>query len=124
MQHFISFNLTYWTYVGDKYFLVHSLLEILEKISRFSRWLRPDWGNTTGAATAVLGSKGLRELHHILLIALNIENIVLFNRNTISLVVFVISITSFTDKVFDLYCKLSKYDFFYYCFLHGNTSFA
>ena len=35
-------------------------MEKYGKNGRFSRWLRPDWGDTARAVTTGLGSKGLR----------------------------------------------------------------
>ena len=50
--------------MGGLYFLEGSFLEKCGKIwknGRFSGRLRPDWGNTAWAATAGLGSIGLRD---------------------------------------------------------------
>ena len=61
----MGFNLIYWTPICDEYFLHCSILEKCGKIRKtdvFSRRLRPDWGNTTWAATAGLGSIGLKHL--------------------------------------------------------------
>ena len=63
MWNFIGFNSIYWTPICGKYFLDCSILEKCGKIwknGRFSGRLRPDWGNTARAATAGLGSKGLK----------------------------------------------------------------
>ena len=60
---FFSFNLIYDTPISGKYFFLCSILEKCGKIwknGRFSGRLRPDWGNTTRAATAGLGSIGLK----------------------------------------------------------------
>ena len=54
----------YWTPICGKYLLDCSILEKCGKIwknGRFSGRLRSDWGNTTRAATAGLGSKGLNQ---------------------------------------------------------------
>ena len=58
----MGFNLIYWTPMCGKYFLEGSILEKCGKIwknGRFSGRLWPDWGNTTWAAMAGLGSIGL-----------------------------------------------------------------
>ena len=58
----MGFNLMYWTPRCGKYLLDCSILEKCGKIWKngcFSGRLLPDWGNTTRAATAGLGSKGL-----------------------------------------------------------------
>ena len=58
----ISFNLIYDTPISGKYFLLCFILEKCGKIwknNRFSGRLRLDWGDTTRAATAGLGSIGL-----------------------------------------------------------------
>ena len=63
MWNFIGFNSIYWTPICGKYFLDCSILEKCGKIwknGHFSGRLRPDWGNTARAATAGLGSKGLK----------------------------------------------------------------
>ena len=62
MGHFISFNLIYWTSMGGLYFLLSSNLEKCGKFwknGRFSGRIWPDWGNTTRADLAGLGSIGL-----------------------------------------------------------------
>ena len=54
--------LIYWTPICGVYFLHDFILEKCGKIWKkavFSGRLRPDWGNTTRAAMAGLGSKGL-----------------------------------------------------------------
>ena len=66
----MGFNLIYWTYICGKYFLNGPFLEKCGKIwknGRFSGRLRPDWGNTARAATAGLGSKGLKKIIKITL---------------------------------------------------------
>ena len=62
MEHFTSFNLIYWTSMGGLYFLLSSNLEKCGKFGkngRFSGRIWPDWGNTTRADLAGLGSIGL-----------------------------------------------------------------
>ena len=59
----MGFYLIYWTPICGKYFLNGSFLEKCGKIwknGHFSGQVRPDWGNTARAATAGLGSKGLK----------------------------------------------------------------
>ena len=59
----MGFNLIYWTTVGGSYFLLGSNLEKCGnfwKNGRFSGRIWPDWGNTTWADMAGLGSIGLR----------------------------------------------------------------
>ena len=58
----MSFNLIYWTPMGGCYFLLGSYLEKYVKFwknGRFSGRIWPDWGNTTRADLAGLGSVGL-----------------------------------------------------------------
>ena len=60
----MAFNLIYWTPVGGKYILVCSNLEKCGKSwkkHRFSRRIWPNWGNTTWADMAGLGSIGLKK---------------------------------------------------------------
>ena len=60
--HITSFNLIYDTPISGKYFYLGSILEKCGKIWKngcFSGRLWPDWGNTTRAAMAGLGSIGL-----------------------------------------------------------------
>ena len=60
---FIGFNLIYWTPICDKYFLEGSILEKCGKFRKngcFSGRIWPDWGNTTWADMAGLGSIGLK----------------------------------------------------------------
>ena len=62
----MGFNLIYWTPICGKTFLDCAILEKCGKIWKngcFSGRLRPDWGHTARAATAGLGSKGLRHRH-------------------------------------------------------------
>ena len=57
------FNLIFWTPICGEYFLHCSILEKWGekwKNCRFSGQLWPDWGNTARAATARLGSQGLK----------------------------------------------------------------
>ena len=59
----MGFNLIYWTSMGGSYFLLGSSLEKYGqfwKNGRFSGRIWPDWGNTTRADLAGLGSIGLR----------------------------------------------------------------
>ena len=59
----MGFNLIYWTPICGKTFLYCSILEECGKIWKngcISGRLQPDWGHTARAATAGLGSKGLR----------------------------------------------------------------
>ena len=58
----MAFNLIYWNPMGGKYVLLGPNLEKYEKFwenGRFSGWIWPDWGNTTWADMAGLGSIGL-----------------------------------------------------------------
>ena len=58
----MGFNLIYWTPMGGCYFLLGSNLEKYGKFwknGRFSGRIWPDWGNTTWADLAGLGSIGL-----------------------------------------------------------------
>ena len=69
-EHLSSFNSICWTHICGKYFLNGSFLEKCGKIwknGRFSGRLRPDWGNTTRAATAGYGSIGIIIEKHPLL---------------------------------------------------------
>ena len=54
----MGFNLIYWTPLGGSYFLLGSNLEKYEKKME-KRQIWPDWGNTTWADLAGLGSIGL-----------------------------------------------------------------
>ena len=61
-MHFVSFNLIYWTPICGRHLLEDSDLEKYGKMwknSRFSGRIWPDWGNTTWADLAGLGSIGL-----------------------------------------------------------------
>ena len=67
--YFISFNLIYWTPICGKYVFKGSILEKCGKIwknGRFSGRLWPDWGYTTRAAMAGLGSIGLMQVNNSL----------------------------------------------------------
>ena len=58
----MGFNLIYWTPMSGSYFLYGSILEKCGnfwKNCRFSGWIWPDWGNTTWADMAGLGSIGI-----------------------------------------------------------------
>ena len=58
----MGFNLIYWSSMGGSYFLLGSNLEKYGKFwknGRFSGRIWPDWGNTTWADLAGLGSIGL-----------------------------------------------------------------
>ena len=58
----MAFNLIYWNPMGGKYVLVDPDLEKYGKFwknGRFSGRIWPDWGNTTWADMAGLGSIGL-----------------------------------------------------------------
>ena len=58
----MGFNLIYWTPMSGSYFCIGSNLEKCGKFwknGRFSRRIRPDWGNTAWADMAGLGSIGL-----------------------------------------------------------------
>ena len=58
----MGFNMIYWTPMGGCYFLLGSNLEKYGKFwknGRFSGRIWPDWGNTTRADLAGLGSIGL-----------------------------------------------------------------
>ena len=62
-EHFVGFNLIYWTPISGSYFINGSILEKcgnFRKNGRFSRQIWPDWGNTTRADMAGLGSIGLK----------------------------------------------------------------
>ena len=59
----MGFNLIYWNSMSGSYFLYGSILEKcgnFRKNGRFSRGIWPDWGNTTWADMAGLGSIGLK----------------------------------------------------------------
>ena len=59
----MGFNLIYWNPMSGSYFLYGSILEKygnFRKNGRFSGRIWPDWGNTTWADMAGLGSIGLR----------------------------------------------------------------
>ena len=59
----MGFKMIYWTPMCGSYFLYGSILEKNWKISkkgRFSGRIWPDWGNTTLADMAGLGSIGLK----------------------------------------------------------------
>ena len=59
----MGFNLIYWTPMSGSYFFLGSNLEKYGKFwknSRFSGRIWPDWGNTTRADLAGLGSKELK----------------------------------------------------------------
>ena len=61
----MGFNLIYWTPMSGSYFLYGSILEKCGhfwKNGRFSGRIWPDWGNTTRADMAGLGSIGLMEV--------------------------------------------------------------
>ena len=58
----MGFNLIYWNPMSGSYFLYGSILEKcgnFRKNGRFSGRIWPDWGNTTWADMAGLGSIGL-----------------------------------------------------------------
>ena len=58
----MGFNMIYWTPVSGSSFLWGSILEKCGKFwknGRFSGRIWPDWGNTTRADMARLGSIGL-----------------------------------------------------------------
>ena len=58
----MALNLIYWTPMSGKYILVSPNLEKYGKFwknGRFSGRIWPDWGNTTWADMAGLGSIGL-----------------------------------------------------------------
>ena len=58
----MGFNLIYWTPMSSSYFFEGSNLEkygTFWKNGRFSGRIWPDWGNTTQADLAGLGSMGL-----------------------------------------------------------------
>ena len=58
----MGFKMIYWTPMSGLYLLWGSILEKNGKFwknSRFSRRIWPDWGNTTRADMAGLGSIGL-----------------------------------------------------------------
>ena len=60
-ENFVGFNLIYWTHMSGSYFLYGSILENCGKLwknGRFSGRIWPDWGNTTWADMAGLGSIG------------------------------------------------------------------
>ena len=61
----MAFNLIYWNPKGGKYVLVGPNLEKYGKFwknSHFSGRIWPDWGNTTWADMAGLGSIGLKAI--------------------------------------------------------------
>ena len=58
----MGFKMIYWTSMSGSYFLYGSILEKCGKFwknGRFSGRIWPDWGNTTRADMAGLGSIGL-----------------------------------------------------------------
>ena len=60
----MGFKMIYWTPISGSYFLKGSILEKCGKFwknGRFSGRIWPDWGNTTRADMAGLGSIGLRD---------------------------------------------------------------
>ena len=62
----MGFNFIYWTPVGGSYFLGGSILEKYGNFWKngcFSGRIWPDWGNTTRADLAGLGSIGLMSYH-------------------------------------------------------------
>ena len=65
----MGFNLIYWNPMTGSYFLYGTILEKcgnFRKNGRFSGRIWPDWGNTTWADMAGLGSIGLIICNHIL----------------------------------------------------------
>ena len=61
----MGFKMIYWTPISGSYFLKGSILEKCGKFwknGRFSGRIWPDWGNTTRADMAGLGSIGLKQL--------------------------------------------------------------
>ena len=61
-ENYVGFNLIYWTPMSGSYFLYGSILEKcgnFRKNSRLSGRIWPDWGNTTWADMAGLGSIGI-----------------------------------------------------------------
>ena len=55
----MGFKMIYWTPMSGSYFMYCSIFEIFWKNGRFSGRIWPDWGNTTRADMAGLGSIGL-----------------------------------------------------------------
>ena len=61
----MGLKMIYWTPMSGSYFLWGFILEICGKFGKndcFSRRIWPDWGNTTQADMAGLGSKGLKQV--------------------------------------------------------------
>ena len=71
----MGFKMIYWTPMSGSYFMYGSILEKCGKFWKnggFSGRIWPDWGNTTRADMAGLGSIGLTD---IFLFAANLPNI-------------------------------------------------
>ena len=66
MEFVVGFKMIYWTPLSGLYFLWGSILEKCGKFwknGRFSGRIWPDWGNTTRADMAGLGSIGLKPMN-------------------------------------------------------------